>query len=87
MVTSSLNGVDSFAWVALFRYRKGVLLKTAKTAVFAAKSKSGRFLAGGPLLQSTARSLILNELIENFDSILQTHKHNFGQNFIEKCCR
>ena len=34
VVTSSLNGVDSFAWVALFRYRKGVLLKTVKTAVF-----------------------------------------------------
>ena len=30
MVTSTLNGVDSFAWAASFRCREGVLLKTAK---------------------------------------------------------
>ena len=30
MVTSTLNGVDGFAWTGSFRCREGVLLKTAK---------------------------------------------------------
>ena len=42
---------------------------------FRRKSKSGRCLAGGPLLQSSAKSLILNGLTYNFGNVLQTHKH------------
>ena len=56
------SGVDSFAPAALFCCREGVLLKTAETAVFAESLKIGCFLAGGPLLQSTAKHSILNRL-------------------------
>ena len=56
------NAVDSFARATLFRRREGVLLKTAKTAVFAAMLKNRVFLAGCPFPQSAVKYRIFNGL-------------------------